>query len=107
MRPRPGRVLAVCDQGTTGQFGRRGAGPAIGCRWCACLWCDETADQLASGWSRRGLDYCSSFRMACGAEFAWASTEVAAEVRICAWLIAVTSVARSASVMLEREAVTF
>jgi hypothetical protein len=28
------------------------------------------------------LAYCSSFRMACGAELAWASTEVAAEVRI-------------------------
>ena len=52
-------------------------------------------------------DYCSSFRIACGAELAWASTEVAAEVRIWAWLMAVTSVARSASVMFERDAVTF
>ncbi len=45
--------------------------------------------------------------MACGAELAWASTEVAALVRICACVIWVTSVARSASVRFDREAETF
>ena len=41
-----------------------------------------------------------------GAELAWASTEVAAEVRICCWVILVTWVARSASVRFDRDAVT-
>src|SRR4051794_22073270 len=53
-----------------------------------------------------GVTYCRSFRMAWGAELAWASTEVAAWVRICDWVILVTSLARSASVRFDREAVT-
>jgi hypothetical protein len=45
-------------------------------------------------------------RIACGAEFAWARTLVAAWVRICDCVILVTSDARSASVRFDRDAVT-
>ena len=52
------------------------------------------------------MNYCSSFRMDCGAEFAWARAEVAAEDRIWAWVILLTWVARSASVRFDLDAVT-
>src|ERR1700749_4361790 len=88
-------VRVGCSSGRTvrqiRQSGRRGGGGRLPTR---------TKDQMC-GWN-----YCSSFRIACGAELAWASTEVAALVRIWACVMELTSVARSASVRFDRDAVT-